>query len=209
MTSEADNPVRTLDLHMDSDLQILEAYRSGDREQASNAFVRRHQRFVYGIARRYMLDHDDTQDVVQEVMIRALGALATFQQQSSIQTWLYRITVNVATSALRRARVRGMFRIDSDVEHHQSRDVGSAPDQRVHEDDLTTFLNKVLTTLPERQREAFCMRYIDELSYAEMSELTGTSEGALKANYHWAIKKIAAAMKQSDFRPSTMTSSDE
>lgn len=191
---------------MESDLQILDEYRSGDRERASSAFVRKHQRFVYGIARRYIRDHDDAQDAVQEVMIRALSGLLTFQQQSSVQTWLYRITVNVCTSALRRATVRSFFMIGNDVEQHHARDHESRSDHRVQQSDLNTFLDTVLRTLPERQREAFCMRYIDELSYAEMSEITGTSEGALKANYHWAVKKIAAAINTSDFRPTNIDS---
>lgn len=187
---------------MENDLQILEAYRSGDRERASSAFVRKHQRFVYGIARRFMSDHDDAQDAVQEVMIRALGSLDGFQQQSSIQTWLYRITVNVCTSAVRRSKIRSFLRLDFDVERQQARDVQSHTDHRVHRSDLETFLDVTLATLPERQREAFCMRYFDELSYAEMHEITGTSEGALKANYHWAVKKIAEAMASSEYRPS-------
>lgn len=199
----------TFDLHMDSDIQILEAFRSGDRERASSAFVRRHQRFVYGIARRYMRDHDDAQDAVQEVMIRALAALDGFQAQSSIQTWLYRITANVCASALRRAKIRSFLRLDANIEHHRSAEHGAQPDHGVQENDLTTFLDSVLNTLPPRQREAFCMRYIDELSYAEMSQITGTSEGALKANYHWAVKKIAEAMKSSEYRPQHTTPHDE
>lgn len=198
-----------LDLTMDSDLQILEAYRSGDRERASNAFVRKHQRFVYGIARRFMRDHDDAQDVVQDVMIRALAALESFQQQSSMQTWLYRITVNTCTSALRKSKIRRFFQLDTDVEQHGSTDTHARADHRVQEQDLDTFLRNVLSTLPQRQREAFCMRYIDELSYAEMSQITGTSEGALKANYHWAVKKIAEAMKASEYRPPTTEQSSE
>ncbi len=187
---------------METDLQILEAYRSGDRERASSAFVRKHQRFVYGITRRFMRDHDDAQDAAQEVMIRALASLENFQQQSSVQTWLYRITVNVCTSALRRAKLRSLLRLDFDVERQQARDVQSHTDHSIHRSDLESFLEVVLSALPERQREAFCMRYFDELSYAEMHEITGTSEGALKANYHWAVKKIAEAMKSSEYRPS-------
>jgi RNA polymerase sigma-70 factor (ECF subfamily) len=194
---------------MDSDLQIIEAYRTGDRERASAAFVRKHQRFVYGIARRYLRDHDDAQDATQEVMIRALAALDGFQQQSALQTWLYRITVNVCTSSLRRARLRSLLRLDFDIERQQTRDRSSQPDHQVQQHDLTAFLNGVLATLPQRQREAFCMRYFDELSYAEMREITGTSEGALKANYHWAVKKIAAAMNNSDFRPSSVETNIE
>ena len=201
--------MRALDLTMESDLQILDEYRSGDRERASSAFVRKHQRFVYGIARRYIRDHDDAQDAVQEVMIRALSGLLTFQQQSSMQTWLYRITVNVCSSALRRAKVRSFFMIGNDVEQQHARDHESRSDHRVQQSDLDTFLDNVLRTLPDRQREAFCMRYIDELSYAEMSDITGTSEGALKANYHWAVKKIAEAMKSSEYRPSYLEPTSE
>lgn len=194
---------------METDLQILEAYRTGDRERASSAFVRKHQRFVYGIARRFMRDHDEAQDAVQEVMIRTLASLENFQQQSSLQTWLYRITVNVCTSALRRAKLRSLLRLDFDVERQQARDEQSHSDHRIHRSDLETFLDIVLATLPDRQREAFCMRYFDELSYAEMHELTGTSEGALKANYHWAVKKIAKAMTSSEYRPAFMEPSSD
>lgn len=190
----------SLSLTLNTDARILEDFRSGERERAATAFVRRHQRFVYAIALRYMQTPDDAQDACQEVFIRAIDGIERFKGGSSLQTWLYRITVNVCSNMRRKKRFLSFFAIG---EGDDERDVPAvaqlAPDQLSEQSDFSRFLREVLATLPEKQRETFCLRYFDELSYEEISQMVGTSVGALKANYHHAVKKLAARFRTTEY----------
>ncbi|MCX6139852.1 MAG: sigma-70 family RNA polymerase sigma factor [Candidatus Kapabacteria bacterium] len=184
---------------LESDAEILDEYRTGQRDRAVTAFVRRHQRFVYSIAYRHLNHIEDSQDAVQEVFLRATQKLNEFKGESTLQTWLYRITVNVCLNMRRKRRFMSFFAIgegegERDVASHQQ-----SPASQAVNSDFETYFKTVLETIPTKQRETFCMRYYDELSYDEISAITGTSEGALKANYHWAVKKIAAAIRTSEY----------
>jgi RNA polymerase sigma factor (sigma-70 family) len=186
-------------LTLETDIEILEAYKTGERDRAITAFVRRHQRFVYAIALRHLSNSEDARDASQEVFLKALKGLDRFKGDSSLQTWLYRITVNVCNSQLRKRRLLSFFTVG---EGEGERDVAARqldPLQHAEQSDFEVFFNQVLKTLPPKQRETFCLRYYDELSYEEISTMVGTSEGALKANYHWAVKKIAEKLRNSEF----------
>ena len=189
----------TIALSLDSDAQILEAFRSGATEQAATAFVRRNQRFVYSIALRQLNHSEDALDASQEVFMRALKGLDGFKGESTLQTWLYRITINVCNNMRRKKKIVSWFSIgegpeERDVPHHQI-----SPAEASVQSDFETFFAKILAQLPEKQRETFSLRYFDELSYEEISAMVGTSVGALKANYHWAVKKIAAHLRDSEY----------
>lgn len=187
-------------LTLDSDAQILEAYRTGFADQATTAFVRKHQRFVLSVAYRQLLSMEDARDASQEVFLRALKNLHSFKGESTLQTWLYRITVNVCHNLRRKNRFLSFFAVG---EAEGERDVQALrelnPHEQTEQTDFERFFAKVLTTLPPKQRETFCLRYYDELSYEEISLALGTSVGALKANYHWAVKKIAEAIQASEY----------
>ena len=184
---------------LETDGQILEALRAGDRDRAATAFVRTHQDFVYAIALRHLRNHEDARDAAQETFLKALKALERFQQQASFRTWLYKITVNTCISMQRKRRFMSFFAV-GEGEHEQ--DVAAQqlhPDDHTVQNEFEVFLSEVIDTLPPKQRETFCLRYFDELSYEEISEMVGTSIGALKANYHWATKKIAARVRESEY----------
>lgn len=182
------------------DSAILHEYVHGDRDAAITAFVRQHQRFVYSVALRQLgNDHDDAQDASQDVFIRAVRSLESFKGESSLQTWLYRITVNVCHSMRRRDKLRSWFvRSADDGEPVEVEDSAPGPEQQLMNDAFNERLMAMLQELPEKQRETFCLRYFDELSYEEMSRMLGTSVGGLKANYFHAVQKLAGMIERSD-----------
>ena len=182
-----------------TDAEILAEYQHGSREAALTAFVRKHQRFVMSVALRHAISRQDAEDAAQEVFVKASQKLGDFNGNSTLQTWLYRITVNVCTSIHRKRRFVTFFGFG---EAEGEMDVASPermPSYQTEHNEFDTYIKQVLSGLPPKQRETFCMRHYDELSYEEISAITGTSEGALKANYHWAVKKIAEALRQSEY----------
>ena len=163
------------------------------------AFVQMHQEFVYAVALRHLRHHDDARDVAQETFLKAFKALPKFKGDSTIRTWLYRITMNTAISLQRKRRFLSYFSVG---EAEGEQDVASkalSPADHAQQTEFEKFFEEVLSTLPPKQRETFVLRYYEELSYEEISQMLGTSEGALKANYHWAVKKIAAKLRTSDY----------
>jgi len=185
-------------LTLDTDARILEEFKSGSREKAATAFVRRNQRFVYSVALRQLNTQEDAQDASQEVFIRALQNIDSFKGESALQTWLYRITINVCSNMRRKKRVQSWFRIGTDEDEREVAGNSVSPEQHVLNLDFHSRLATFLAALPEKQRETFCLRYFDELSYEEISTMVGTSVGALKANYHHAVKKLAVMIKDTD-----------
>jgi RNA polymerase sigma-70 factor (ECF subfamily) len=185
------------------DTAILHEYAHGDRDAAITAFVRRHQRFVYTVALRQLSNnHDDAEDASQDVFVRAVRSLESFKGGSSLQTWLYRITVNVCHSMRRKAKLRTWFvRTDDGDDLPEVMDHNPNPEQELLNSAFSENLSRMLDQLPEKQRETFCLRYFDELSYEEISEILGTSVGGLKANYFHAVKKLAAFINESDQTP--------
>jgi RNA polymerase sigma-70 factor (ECF subfamily) len=182
-----------------TDAEILAEFRQGSRDVALTAFVRKHQRFVLSVALRHAISRQDAEDAAQEVFVKASQKLGEFQGNSTLQTWLYRITVNVCTSIHRKRKFTTFFGFG---EAEGEMDVASSdrmPSHQAEHNEFDVYIKQVLSGLPPKQREAFCMRHYDELSYEEISAITGTSEGALKANYHWAVKKIAEALRQSEY----------
>lgn len=189
----------TLRAVLETDTDILDALRAGETDRALNAFVRAHQGFVYAIAMRHLRDHEDARDVTQDVFVKALEALPRFTQQASLRTWLYRITVNACISLQRKRRWTTLFAFGEAEGEMDTPSMLPGTDARVLQSELGTFLQRILDTLPPKQRETFCLRYFDELSYEEISAMLGTSIGALKANYHWAVKKIAEQLRTSEY----------
>ncbi|MBK6761108.1 MAG: sigma-70 family RNA polymerase sigma factor [Ignavibacteria bacterium] len=186
-------------LILDSDADILDAYRTGQQDRAITAFVRKHQRFVYSVAFRQLSHVEDAQDAAQEVFLRASQKLGEFKGESTLQTWLYRITVNVCLNMRRKKRFLSFFAIGEGEGERDVKGADHSPSTHAEQSEFETYFRSVLDTVPPKQRETFCMRYYDELSYEEICAITGTSEGALKANYHWAVKKIAAAIRTSEY----------
>ncbi len=170
------------------DQKILEEIRSPfTREIGFRHLIETYQRKVYHIIRRMVIIHEDADDLTQNTFIKAFRNLDKFEGNSSIFTWLYRIGTNEALSFLEKKKKRYFFSIDD----HQDK-MESYLDQPgiLTGDQIQIRLQKALLKLPDKQRLVFHLKYQEELTYEQMSEITGTSVGALKASYHHAVKKI-------------------
>jgi RNA polymerase sigma-70 factor (ECF subfamily) len=160
-------------------------------EEAFNLIVKSYSQRLYWHVRRLVLDHDDADDVVQNTFIKIWKGLPNFRQDSNVYTWIYRIATNEALSFLRSKKENTRF---EDVEYSLSQNLEA--DAFFDGDAAQASLVAAVATLPEKQRAVFNLRYFEEMSYAEMSAVFDTSEGALKASYHHAVKKIEAYMQK-------------
>ena len=147
---------------------------------------------LYWAIRRIVLCHDDANDVLQNVFIKVWKGIDDFQNRSKLSTWLYRIAVNEALDFLRRQR--NVASLDT-VDNMSVADQLEA-DRYFDGDRAQALLQEAIASLPDVQRVVFNLRYYDELKYTEISQMLDTSEGALKASYHIAVKKITAYMKE-------------
>lgn len=171
-----------------SDSELLQQFRNGDNPNfAFNLLVRKYQQKVYYHIRRIVIDHDDANDVVQNTFIKAWKGLANFREDSQFFTWLYRIATNESLTFLKKKRTAFFIPIVN-VEKQLAHKLDHDP--LINADELELKLQKAILSLPEKQRIVFNMKYYDELKYEEMSQVLGTSVGALKASYHHAVKKI-------------------
>lgn len=152
-----------------------------------NMLVRTYQQRVYSHVRKMVIDHDDADDITQEVFIKIHKYIGTFREDSQLFTWVYRIATNECLSFLQRKK-RRFFLPLGDVAGELSAKLDSTPG--LNGDEIQLKLQKALLTLPDKQRLVFNMKYYEDLTYEEMSEITNTSVGALKASYHHAVKKI-------------------
>lgn len=166
------------------------------QQQAFNALVQKYQRRVYWHIRKMVIDHDDADDLTQETFIKVWRYLPDFKEQSRLFTWIYRIATNECLSFLKKKRQRFFLPI-VDVEAELTAKLMDGGAQLSGEA-IELKLQKAILKLPEKQRLVFNMKYYDELKYEEISEIVGTSVGALKASYHLAVKKIEEYMNTTD-----------
>lgn len=185
-------------LSLELEYDCVREYVETKSERAANEFVRNYRKFVYATALRYTGDYDDADDIAQEVFIRALNGLSNFNGKSSIKSWLYRITINLSFNFNRKKKLRNFFSLSTFNHEVDFPDIASSPDKVLANKEYETYLLKMLSKLPEKQRETFALRYFDELSYEEISNMLGTSVGGLKANYHQAVKKLSLFIKEND-----------
>jgi RNA polymerase sigma-70 factor (ECF subfamily) len=149
--------------------------------------VRSYQQKVYGLARKMVIDHDDADDLTQEIFIKIHKAIDGFREDSQLFTWIYRITTNECLSFLARKKRRFFLPIE-DIHPGLVASLDASPGYTG--DEIQKKLQKAILTLPDKQRLVFNLKYFEDMPYQQMSEVTGTSEGALKASYHLAVKKI-------------------
>ena len=171
-----------------TDNELLELFRNADKKHyAFNLLTRKYQEKVYFFVRRMVIDHDDADDVVQNVFIKVWKNLDTFREDAKLFTWLYRIAANESLTFLKSKKLRSYLSLNS-PEALMIKSVNND----VHFDgtEIQKRLRMAIIRLPRKQQLVFNMRYYEDLSYDEMSEILGTSVGALKASYHFAVKKI-------------------
>jgi RNA polymerase sigma factor (sigma-70 family) len=171
-----------------TDTELLIQFRDPlTKERAYTAIIKKYQEKLYWHIRRMVVDHDDANDVLQNVFIRVWKGLENFREDSQLYTWLYRIATNECLTFLEQQKKRTTVSL-SDVETGLSDKIKA--DQNFDANKLEWKLQLGIQQLPEKQRIVFQLRYYDEMPYEEMSRVLDTSEGALKASYHHAVKKI-------------------
>jgi RNA polymerase sigma factor (sigma-70 family) len=179
-------------MHPD-DKELLHQFRTpATKERAYTALIRKYQEKLYWHIRRMVVDHDDANDVLQNMLIKVWNGLEQFREDSQLYTWLYRIATNESLSFLEQQKKRSTISM-TDVEEGLSNKVRSETNFDANQ--LEWRLQLAIQQLPEKQRLVFNLRYFDEMPYQEMSRILETSEGALKASYHHAAKKIEEFIK--------------
>lgn len=163
-------------------------------KRAFDTLVKTYGESVYWQIRRMVASHDDANDLLQNCFIKVWNNLHNFRGDAKLSTWLYKIAINESINFLNKEKLRNSLSAsDPDDEEFIMRNLESDP--YFDGDQLQKELQRAIAQLPEKQRLVFNMRYYDEMKYEEMSEILGTSVGALKASYHHAVKKITAAVK--------------
>jgi RNA polymerase sigma-70 factor (ECF subfamily) len=176
-----------------SDSELLVEFRNPvTKEKAFTSIIKKYQEKLYWHLRRMVVDHDDANDVLQNVMIRVWNGLENFREDSQLYTWLYRVATNECLTFLEQQKKRAAVSL-SDVESGLENKIKA--DQNFDGNKLEWKLQLGIHQLPEKQRIVFQLRYYDEMPYEEMSRVLETSEGALKASYHHAVKKIEEYIK--------------
>ncbi len=176
--------------HIDVDSEAALVKRLRDPATCRAAFgevIDRYTEPLYRAIRRMVQNHDDANDLLQNTFMKAWGSIENFRGEAKLSTWLHKIAINESLTHLEREKKRQGVSID---------DEGSAvinaiaADTWIDGDALCVMLRQAIAVLPEKQRLVFNMKYFEEMKYEQMSEILGTSVGALKASYHIAVKKI-------------------
>lgn len=163
--------------------------------QAFGDMIRIYTEPLYRQIRRMVQNHDDANDLLQNTFLKAWQNIENFRGDAKLSTWLYKIAINESLSHLERERKRNGLSLDDE----ESALVNMIEaDTDIDGDTLAQELRKAIASLPEKQRLVFNMRYYDDMKYEKMSEILGTSVGALKASYHLAVKKIEQYFSELD-----------
>ena len=166
---------------------------SDTREKAFEQLVREYQEPLYWQIRRMVLTHDDANDVLQNTFLKAWSAIDSFRGEAKISTWFYRIAANEALNFLDRQRSH------LQIDNGESNVANTLQSDAYFDGDETQLqLQEAIGQLPEKQRLVFNMKYFQEMKYEDMSQILGTSVGALKASYHHAVKKICTFFQLRD-----------
>jgi len=171
-----------------SDQELLSLYsNAATKEQGYTAIIKKYQEKMYWHIRRMVIDHADADDILQNTLLKIWKGLENFREESQLFTWIYRIATNETLSFLAKEQRRSLVSLDQ---------MGTVLEDKIKADShfnpnqLEWKLQLAIQQLPEKQRLVFHLRYYDEMPYEEMSRVLDTSEGALKASYHHAAKKI-------------------
>src|SRR6187399_2476838 len=170
------------------DKELLIQFRDpSTKERSFTLIIKKYQEKLYWHIRRMVVSHDDANDVLQNMFIKVWNSLENFREDSQLYTWLYRIATNECLTFLEQQKKRASVSL-SDVESGLSNRLKA--DKHFDANKLEWKLQVAIQQLPEKQRVVFNLRYYDEMPYEKMSQILETSEGALKASYHHAVKKI-------------------
>ena len=175
------------------DRELLDQFRDeSTKELAFTKIIQKYQERLYWHIRRMVISHEDTNDVLQNMFIKVWKNLHNFREDSQLFTWLYRIATTESLTHLQQQKKRMAYSL-SDDESPLANKIKA--DEHFDGQKLEWKLQLAIQKLPEKQRTVFNLRYFEEMPYEEMSRVLETSEGALKASYHHAVKKIEEFIK--------------
>ena len=182
---------------MVSDNQIISGLKDEkQKEKAFHQLVSAYKERLYWHIRKIVLNHEDADDILQNTFIKVWRNIHSFREESGLFTWLYRIATNESISFLNQQKRRKLVSTDEELGDYLLENLHSDP--YFNGDDIQRKLQEAILRLPEKQRLVFNMRYFDEIKYQDMEKILETSEGALKASYHHAVKKIENYLRSSD-----------
>ena len=178
------------------DAEILRKFQDErTRNEAFNLLLKKYQQKLYWHVRRMVIDHDDADDLIQDTFVKVWKNLPGFRSDAQLYTWMYRIATNECITFLNKKKQKNNIPLD-DVSYELADTL--ADSSYFNGDQAQLKLQQAILTLPEKQRLVFNMKYFDDMKYEEMSEVLGTSVGALKASFHLAVKKIESFLLSKD-----------
>lgn len=181
-----------LSIHTNDNALLASFKDEQSREAVFTVIVKKYQERLYWHIRRMVVAHEDTNDILQGVFIKMWHNLGDFRGESALYTWLYRIATNETLTWLDREKKRR----NRSADYNETMMSGRIADQSGYDAQKIEWkLQQAMHALPDKQRIVFSLRYYDEMPYDEMSRVLGTSEGALKASYHHAVKKVEEYLK--------------
>lgn len=181
-----------------NDLDLIEKVKSGDKTGFNNIILK-YQKQVYRFAKRLLIEHDDADDVTQEVFIRLYNSINDFRGDSKLSTYIYRITYNLCLNHIKKKNRFQMMHVNIEQENYLTLGNDSNPENDFVVREKQILIRNAYETLPEKQKAVFNMRFYENLTYEEISEITGKSVGGIKANYFHAFKKIELKIKKSKY----------
>lgn len=187
---------RNLTMNKYNEEEIIEQLQDPSlQRKAFGEVVKEYSEQLYWQIRRMVLSHEDANDLLQNTFIKAWSNLEYFRGDAKMSTWLYRIALNECLNFLNKQRAQNQMSLE-DAETNMMNKLESDP--YFDGDETQLLFEKAIQTLPEKQRMVFNLKYFQEMKYEDMSEILGTSVGALKASYHHAVKKIQDFLKAND-----------
>ena len=176
-----------------SDAELLVEFRNPiTKEKAFTSIIKKYQEKLYWHLRRMVVEHEDANDVLQNVLIRVWNGLENFREDSQLYTWLYRVATNECLTFLEQKKKRSAISLSNEETGMENK---IRADSHFDGNKLEWKLQLGIQQLPDKQKIVFQLRYYDEMPYEKMSRVLDTSEGALKASYHHAVKKIEEYIK--------------
>jgi len=178
-----------------TDAELITIFKKGD-ESAFSQIVLRYQQRLLKVASAVLGDEDEAMDMVQEAFVKAYFNLKSFRGDSSLYTWLYRILYNLCISSLRKKKIISFFSFDSHDEFFNLPSHESDPLEKYERKEIQMAVKNAMEKLPSKQRMVFAMKQLDGLKHFEIAEIMGITEGAVKASYFHAIKKLREILNQ-------------
>jgi len=176
------------------DKEIIDSFLNGNKN-AFNIIVLKYQKRVYWTVRRMVVEHDDADDITQELFIKLYNSLKDFRGESALFTYLYKMAINYSLNHIKKNKNKMLRDIPIDDEFTNKYTDNNVPDDNLESERKNKLISEAILILPEQQRAVFNMRFYDDMTYEEISSILNKSVGGLKANYFHAFKKIQTFLK--------------